>query len=93
MYVLTDMMASYDAKNAQAIARLVASGTQLSVLPEEVIKALRAALETVLDEEAAQNEQFKKILTNWRQFRADQHRWFSIADTRAELAVYRTDSK
>jgi TRAP-type mannitol/chloroaromatic compound transport system substrate-binding protein len=87
------MMASYDAKNAQAIARLVASGTQLSVLPEEVIKALRVALETVLDEEAAQNEQFKKILTNWRQFRADQHRWFSIADTRAELAVYRTDSK
>jgi len=58
-----------------------------------VIKALRLALETVLDEETAQNEQFKKILTNWRQFRADQHRWFSIADTRAELAVYRTDSK
>ena len=45
-YALTDMMASYDAKNAQAIARLVASGTQLSVLPEEVIKALRVALET-----------------------------------------------
>ena len=90
-YVTTDMIASYDAKNAQAIARLVASGTQLSVLPEEVIKALRGALEQVLDEEAAGNDQFKKILANWRQFRADQHRWFSIADTRAELAVYRTD--
>ena len=62
-------------------------------MPEEVIKALRSALETVLDEEAAQSEQFKKILTNWRQFRADQHRWFSIADTRAELAVFRTDQK
>src|SRR5258708_31951323 len=92
-YAMTEMLASYDAKNAMAIARLVAAGTQLSVLPEEVIKALRVALETVLDEEAAQNEQFKKILTNWRQFRADQHRWFSIADTRAELAVYRTDRK
>jgi len=92
-YAMTEMLASYDAKNATAIARLVAAGTQLSVLPEEVIKALRVALETVLDEEAAQNEQFKKILANWRQFRADQHRWFSIADTRAELAVYRTDSK
>ena len=90
-YAMTEMLASYDAKNAQAIARLVASGTQLSVLPEDVIKALRGALETVLDEEAASNEQFKKILANWRQFRADQHRWFSIADTRAELAVYRTD--
>ena len=88
---MTDMLASYDAKNAPAIARLVASGTQLSVLPEDVIRALRVATEAVLDEEAAQNPQFKKILTNWRQFRAEQHRWFSIADTRAELAVYRSD--
>jgi TRAP-type mannitol/chloroaromatic compound transport system substrate-binding protein len=45
----------------------------------------------VLDEEAAQSEQFKKIVTNWRAFRANQHRWFSIADTRAENAVYRSD--
>ncbi len=85
-----EMLASYDAKNAEAIARLVAAGTQLSVLPDEIIKALRVALEQVLDEEAAQNEQFKKILTNWRAFRANQHRWFSIADTRAENAVYRS---
>ena len=88
---MTEMLASYDAKNAKAIARLVAAGTQLSVLPDEIIKALRVALETVLDEEAAQSEQFKKILANWRQFRAEQHRWFSIADTRAELAVYSSD--
>jgi TRAP-type mannitol/chloroaromatic compound transport system substrate-binding protein len=87
---MTEMLASYDAKNAQAITRLVAAGTQLSVLPEDVIKALRSALEAVLDEEAAGHEQFKRILANWRQFRAEQHRWFSIADTRAELAVYRT---
>ena len=90
-YSMTEMLASYDAKNAVAIARLVAAGTQLSVLPDEVIKALRVALEAVLDEEAAQNEQFKKILANWRQFRATQHRWFSIADTRADLAVFRSD--
>ena len=51
---MTEMLASYDAKNAMAIARLVAAGTQLSVLPPEIIKALRVALETVLDEEAAQ---------------------------------------
>ena len=35
---------------------------------------------------------FKKVLTDWRSFRANQHRWFSIADTRAELAVYRSAS-
>jgi TRAP-type mannitol/chloroaromatic compound transport system substrate-binding protein len=87
-YALTEMLASYDAKNAKAIARVVAAGAQLSVLPPEVIKALRTALETVLDEEGAKSDQFKKILENWRQFRAEQHRWFAIADTRAELATY-----
>jgi TRAP-type mannitol/chloroaromatic compound transport system substrate-binding protein len=91
-YAMTEMMASYDAKNAEAIARLVAAGTTLAVLPEEVIKALRGALETVLDEEAAANAQFKKILADWRAFRANQHRWFALADTRAELAVYRSAS-
>src|SRR5476651_177039 len=68
-YAMQDMLANYDAKNAQAIARLVAAGTQLSVLPEEIIKALRVALESVLDEEAANDAQFKKILANWREFR------------------------
>src|SRR5215475_14519828 len=87
-YALMEMMASYDAKNASAITRLVAGATQLSVLPPTIIKALRGALETVLDEEAGNSEQFKKVLENWRQFRAEQHRWFAIADTRAELAVY-----
>ncbi len=90
-YAATEMLAAYDAKNATAIARLVAAGTQLSVLPEPIIKALREALESVLDEEAAGSEQFKRVLANWREFRATQHRWFSIADTRADLAVFRTD--
>jgi TRAP-type mannitol/chloroaromatic compound transport system substrate-binding protein len=87
-YALTEMLASYDAKNARTIGPLVASGTQLSVLPAEIVKALRTALEAVLDEEAGKSEQFKKILTSWRQFRTEQHRWFAIADTRAEIAVY-----
>ena len=42
VYAMQDMMASYDAKNAVAISRLVASGTKLSVLPS--IKALHWAL-------------------------------------------------
>ena len=89
-YALNEMLASYDAKNAKAINRVVAGGAQLSVLSPEIIKALRGALENVLDEEAGKNALFKKILDNWRQWRAEQHRWFGIADTRAELAVYST---
>src|SRR5262245_21938995 len=87
-YALMEMLASYGAKNAKALARVVAQGAQLVVLTPETLRALRTALEQVLDEEAAKSEQFKKVLENWRAFRAEQHRWFSIADARTEMSVY-----
>jgi TRAP-type mannitol/chloroaromatic compound transport system substrate-binding protein len=87
-YALLEMLAGYDARNAKALARVVAQGAQLVVLSQDTLRALRNALETVLDEEAAKSEQFKKVLDNWRAFRAEQHRWFSIGDARTELAVY-----
>jgi TRAP-type mannitol/chloroaromatic compound transport system substrate-binding protein len=88
MYALMEMLASYDAKNASALGRVVAQGAQLSVLSPEILRALKAASEAVLDEEAAKNEQFKRVLANWRAFRAEQHRWFSVADARTEISVY-----
>ena len=87
-YAQMDMLAGYDAKNAKAISRVVAAGAQLIVLTPETLRALRTALEQVLDEESAKSEQFKKICENWRTFRAEQHRWFSIADARTEMSVY-----
>ena len=58
------------------------------MLSPDILKALRTALEQVLDEEAAKSDQFKRVLENWRAFRAEQHRWFWIADARTEMAVY-----
>ena len=87
-YALVEMLAGYDARNAKALSRVVAAGAQLVVLTPEILRTLRTALETVLDDEAAKSEQFKRILENWRAFRAEQHRWFSIADARTEMSVY-----
>jgi len=87
-YALVEMLAGYDARNAKAIARVVAQGAVLTVLTPETLRALRTALEQVLDEEAAKSAQFKTVLDNWRTFRAEQHRWFSIADARTEMSVY-----
>jgi len=87
-YALMEMLAGYDAKNAKALSRVVAAGAQLTVLTPEILRALRTALEQVLDEEAAKSEQFKRVLENWRAFRSEQHRWFSIADARTEMSVY-----
>jgi len=87
-FALIDMLAGYDAHNAKAINRVVAAGAQLVVLTPEILRALRTALEQVLDEESAKSEQFKRLADNWRAFRAEQHRWFSIADARTEMSVY-----
>ena len=66
----------------------VAAGAQLVVLtPGNPARAAHRARQ-VLDEEAAKSEQFKSVLENWRAFRAEQHRWFSIADARTEMSVY-----
>jgi TRAP-type mannitol/chloroaromatic compound transport system substrate-binding protein len=87
-YALMEMLASYDARNAKAISRVIAAGAVLTVLTPETLRALRTALEQVLDEEAAKSAQFKTVLENWRAFRSEQHRWFSIADARTEMSVY-----
>jgi TRAP-type mannitol/chloroaromatic compound transport system substrate-binding protein len=75
-------------RNPKALTRLVAAGAQLVVLSPDTLKALHTALEQVLDEESAKSEQFKRICENWRAFRAEQNRWFSIADARTEMSVY-----
>jgi len=87
-YALMEMLASYDSRNPRALTRLVAAGAQLVVLSPDTLKALHTALEQVLDEESAKSEQFKRVCENWRAFRAEQHRWFSIADARTEMSVY-----
>jgi TRAP-type mannitol/chloroaromatic compound transport system substrate-binding protein len=87
-YALVEMLAGYDARNAKALNRVVAAGAQLVVLTPDILRALRTALEQVLDEEAAKSEQFKHVLESWRAFRSEQHRWFSIADARTEMSVY-----
>src|ERR1700733_14763807 len=87
-YTLVDMLAGYDSRNPKTLTRLVAAGAQLVVLSPDILKALRTALEQVLDEEAAKSQQFKRVLENWRTFRSEQHRWFWIADARTEMSVY-----
>ena len=83
-----EMLASYDAKNAKAIASVVQKGAKLSFLSNDVLKAMKDASEQVLEEEAARNEVFKKVLASWRAFRTEEHRYHSIADARAEMVTY-----
>lgn len=75
-----ELMARYDAWNAQAIRRLVAAGVQLRPFSREILAAAWTASHALYDELAAQNPVFKKVYDNWRPFRDQQFQWFRVAE-------------
>lgn len=79
-----DMLAKYDALNIPALKRIVGGGVQLSTWPTEVMRGMQKAADEVLDDNAAKNPLFAKILTNFKSFQKDQLLWHSINDTAAE---------
>ncbi len=80
LYAHADMQASYDAKNPEALKRLILSGTQLRRFSNEIMEASYKATHELYDEISAKNPRFKKIYEPWRKFRDEQIAWFSIAE-------------
>jgi TRAP-type mannitol/chloroaromatic compound transport system substrate-binding protein len=74
------MMAKYDAKNPEALRRLVAAGTQVKAFPRPVLDACYKATLEVNDELAAKNPDFKTIYESWQKFIADSNLWFRVAE-------------
>ena len=78
----TDMQAKYDAKNPGALKQLVGSGTKLAPFPSEVMVAAYNAAEDLYAELSAKNANWKKVYTDWANFREDQNLWFQITEAR-----------
>lgn len=74
------MQAMYDARNPGALARLMKNGVKLRSFSRPIMDACYKAAMEVLDEEAAKNPKFKKVLDPWRRFRQDQNQWYSVAE-------------
>ncbi len=74
------MVAAYDAKNPQALARLVSHGVQLHPYPKDVLLGAHAAAEALYDEEAAKNPVFRKFLASFRKFRYEQTQWYRMSE-------------
>jgi TRAP-type mannitol/chloroaromatic compound transport system substrate-binding protein len=74
------MQRRYDAKNPPALARLLEKGVQLRPFSEEILRGAREAAESLLDDEAARDATYRRILEHWRAFRAKSFRWFGTAE-------------
>jgi TRAP-type mannitol/chloroaromatic compound transport system substrate-binding protein len=77
-HVLTQ--AKYDHLNPIALKELIGQGATLRAFPRSVLDALYKATNEVLDEQAAKNTHFKKILDTWRPYQRDISNWFVIGE-------------
>jgi TRAP-type mannitol/chloroaromatic compound transport system substrate-binding protein len=74
------MMANYDARNPDALRRLVAGGAQLRAFPRPVLEACHKATVETLDDFASRSEGFKKVHESWKKFADESNLWFRIAE-------------
>jgi TRAP-type mannitol/chloroaromatic compound transport system substrate-binding protein len=82
------MMAKYDAKNPQALRRLVAAGVQLRQFPRPVLDACYKATFETYDELAAKSEDFRNIYASWRKFLDESNLWFRLAENNLDNYRY-----
>lgn len=74
------MQAAYDAKNPDALKRLVAGGAQLRPFSREILQAAYNAAMGLYEELSAKNPNWKKVYSDYAKFRDDQHSWFRFTE-------------
>jgi TRAP-type mannitol/chloroaromatic compound transport system substrate-binding protein len=74
------MQARYDARNPAALKRLVASGTKLFRFPKDVMDSAFKESMALYSELSNTNPAWKKIYSDFSDFRRDQNLWFRFTE-------------
>ena len=85
--------ASYDARNPQALKRLVANGVQLRPFSQAIMEACLKASNEVNAETSATNPSYKKVWDSIAAFRSDQYLWWQVAEYSYDSFQIRTRTK
>jgi TRAP-type mannitol/chloroaromatic compound transport system substrate-binding protein len=75
------MSSSYNHKNPQAMARLLAQGVKLETFSDDIMKKAYEIAQEMYAEEAAKNPAWAKIYTEFEKYRKAQNAWFSVAES------------
>ena len=73
------MLADYTAKNNAALARLVAGGTQVRTMSDEILQALRAATQEIHAENVQGNDLYARVLENYNAFMEGARSWSEVS--------------
>lgn len=74
----TTMLARYDARNNDALGRLLEGGAQLRAYSQEILDAAETAAFALYDELAAKDADFATVYTPWKEFRTRIYAWHNI---------------
>jgi TRAP-type mannitol/chloroaromatic compound transport system substrate-binding protein len=75
-----EMQAKYDARNPDALRRLVGNGVQVRPFPKEVGVAAWKASNDIYAELSEKNAKWKKIYASFVKFRDDQILWSRFSE-------------
>jgi TRAP-type mannitol/chloroaromatic compound transport system substrate-binding protein len=79
-YAHTDMQAKYDGKNAAALKQLVAGGAKLFPFPKDLMDTAFKEAMALYSELSDKNPNWKKIYTDYSNFRRDVNLWFRFTE-------------
>jgi TRAP-type mannitol/chloroaromatic compound transport system substrate-binding protein len=85
--------AKYDARNPQALKRLVANGAQLRPYSQAIMEAAYKASQEVYAEISAKNADFKKVYDAMAAFRNDEYLWWQVAEYTYDTFMIRVRSR
>jgi TRAP-type mannitol/chloroaromatic compound transport system substrate-binding protein len=85
--------ADYDARNPQALKRLVSNGTQLRPFSQAVMEACLKASNEVNAETSAANPFYKKTWESIAAFRNDEYLWWQVAEYTYDTFMIRSRAK
>jgi TRAP-type mannitol/chloroaromatic compound transport system substrate-binding protein len=85
--------ARYDARNPQALKRLVAGGTQLRPFTQSVLEACLKASNEVNAETSAINADYKKVWDSIVAFRNDAYLWWQVAEYTYDTFMIRSRTR
>lgn len=82
--VNTDVLASYDALNPDALRSLIGKGAKLRSFSTEILERCYEEAEKVYSEISAENADFKEMFDAMWAFREDQYKWQSVGEFRSD---------
>jgi len=84
------MLAKYDAVNAQALRRMVGSGTELRLFPQAIMEASLKAANELYGELSENSPGFRRAYESMVAFRADVLPWWQVNEFQYDAFMVRT---